>query len=198
MLSNVLDEETGELMEYRKLRKNPNYRLLYRNSYAKEIRRLEQGMSGLVEGTNTIFFIEKTAVPADRWKDVTYGRIVVDYRPDKTDTYHTIITVGGGRVNYPGDCGTTTVELTTVNLLLNSIFSKLNAKSMTIDIRYFYLNTLMDQSEYMHLKLRNFPNSVVQHYNLVENTIRVVYAYVEIKQGMYGLPQEGLIDQQLL
>ena len=37
MLSVVLDEYTGELMNYRKLMKNPKYRPLYRNSYAKEI-----------------------------------------------------------------------------------------------------------------------------------------------------------------
>ena len=35
MLSAVLDEDTGELVEYRKLMKNPKYRPLYRDSYAK-------------------------------------------------------------------------------------------------------------------------------------------------------------------
>ena len=79
-----------------------------------------------------MFFIEKTAVPADRWRDVTYGQIVVDYRPEKTDTYRTRLTVGGDRVNYPVDCGTPTVELNMVKLLLNSIVSTVNTKSMTI------------------------------------------------------------------
>ena len=37
MLSALLDKEMGELMEYRKLMKNPKYRRLYRDSYAKEI-----------------------------------------------------------------------------------------------------------------------------------------------------------------
>ena len=161
MLSDVLDKETGELVEYKKLRKNPKYRPLYRNSCAKEIGRLAQGMPGLVEETNTMFFIEETAVPTDRWKDVTYERIVVDYRPDKANPYCTRLTVGGGRVNYPGDCGTPTLELITVKLLLNSIVSTLNEKFITIDIKYFYLNTPMAQSEYMRLKLSNLPNIVV-------------------------------------
>ena len=39
---------------------------------------------------------------------------------------------------------------------------------------------------------------MVQHYNLEENTTRGGYVYVEIKQGVYGLPQAGLIAQQLL
>ena len=67
-------------MEYRNLMKNPKYSPLYQNYYVKEIGRLAQGMSGLVEGTNTVFFIEKKAFPAYRWRDVTYGRIGVDIR----------------------------------------------------------------------------------------------------------------------
>ena len=100
-------------------------------------------MPGLVEGTNTVLFIEKTTVPTDRWRDMMYGRIVVDYRPEKTNPYHTIITSGGDRVNYLGDCGTPTVDLTTAKLLLNSIVSTLYAKFMTIDIKDFYLHTPM-------------------------------------------------------
>ena len=52
MLSTVLDEDTGELMEYQKLIKKLKYHNLYRNSHAKEIGRLTHGMPGLVEGTN--------------------------------------------------------------------------------------------------------------------------------------------------
>ena len=75
-------------------------------------------------------------------------------------------------MNYPGDCGTPTVGLTTVKLLPNSIFSTLNAKSMTIDIKYFYLNTPMARSDYMHLKLSKLTESVVQQYNLEEKCTR--------------------------
>ena len=71
MLNSVLDTDTGELMEYRHIMKNPKYRNLYGNSYAKEIGRLAQGMPGQVTGTNTIFFINKKNVSADRWRDVT-------------------------------------------------------------------------------------------------------------------------------
>ena len=110
-----------------------------------------------------MFFIDKTAVPADRWRDVMYGRMMVYYRPDKTNTYRTRLTVGGGRVAYPGDCGTPTVELATVKLLLNITVSTLNAKFMTIDINDFYLNNPMARREYMTLKLRDLPESVVQH-----------------------------------
>ena len=61
VINAVLDKDTGELMEYRRLMKNPKYRPLYRNSYAKELGCLAQGMPGLADGTNTIFFIPTKA-----------------------------------------------------------------------------------------------------------------------------------------
>jgi len=198
MLNAVLDEDTGELMEYRAVMKNPKYRPLYAKSYSKELGRLAQGLPGLVDGTNTIFFIPKRDVPLERWRDVTYGRVVVNYRPEKADPYRTRLTVGGDRINYPGDCGTPTVDLLTVKLLLNSVISTAGAKFMTIDIKDFYLNTPMSRYEYMRLKLSDLPDDIVQHYNLADKVSPDGYVYVEIRRGMYGLPQAGLIAQQLL
>ena len=129
---------------------------------------------------------------------MTYGIGVVDYRPEKTYPYHTSLSVGIDRVNYPGYCITPIVDLTTVKILLNIIVSTLNAKFMTIDGKCFYLNTPMARSNYMRLKLRDVPDSVVQHYNLEVKAPWDGYVYVEIKQGMYRLPQAGLIAHQLL
>ena len=81
IINSVLNEETGELMEYRQVIKCPKYQKLYSKSYSKELGRITQGIHGVVNGTNTIFFIEKTDVPAERWKDATYGHVVVNYRP---------------------------------------------------------------------------------------------------------------------
>ena len=145
MLNAVLDEDTGELMEYCALMKNPKYSKLYGQSYAKELGRLAQGIPGKVTGTNTMFFINKSEVPVDLWRDITYGRVVVNYRPEKDDPYRTRLTVGGDRVNCPDDCGTPTADLLMVKLLLNSVVSTLNAKFMTINIKDFYLNTPMSR-----------------------------------------------------
>ena len=73
-----------------------------------------------------------------------------------------------------------------LKLLLNSIVSTLNAKFMTIDIKNFYLHTLMDRSKYMCLKLSDLPKSAVQHYNLAEKTTRDRYVDVDIKKGCMG------------
>ena len=66
MINAVLNEEKGELMEYRHIMKNSKYLHLYATSYRKELGRLAQGMPGKAEGTNTIFFIDKADVPAER------------------------------------------------------------------------------------------------------------------------------------
>ena len=110
-----------------------------------------------------MLFIDKTAVPANRWRDVTYEWIVMDYRPEKTDPYQNRLTVRGDRVNYPGYCGSPTLDLTTVKILINIIVSTLNTKFMKIDVKYFCLNTPMDQSEYMCLQLSNLSYRVVKH-----------------------------------
>jgi len=87
ILKAVLDKDTGELMEYHTLVKNPKYRKLYRQSYAKALGQLAEGIPGKVTGTNTMFFINKTKVPADCWRDIAYGCVVVNYRPKKDDPY---------------------------------------------------------------------------------------------------------------
>ena len=153
-------------MEYRHLIGNPKYRNLWQSSSGYKLGRLAQGMPGQVEGTSTIFFIKKKDVPAHRWRDITYGRIMVNFRLTKDDPNRTRLAMGRDRIVYPGDCGMPTVNLLTVKLHQNSTISTMNARYMTIDIKNFYLNTPMDRFEYMRLKLADLPNDVIKHENL--------------------------------
>ena len=102
----VLDGKTGELFEYRHLMKNDKYKEDWGHSFENEIGRLCQGMPGRNDGTNTMFFINKEEVPSDRRKDVTYGKINVNVRPQKEEVNRSRLTVGGDRINYEGDCST--------------------------------------------------------------------------------------------
>lgn len=105
---------------------------------------------------------------------------------------------GGDKVHYPGDAGTPTADLLTINLLLNSTVSTAGAKFMTLDIKDFYLNTPMDRYEYMRLRIADIPEDVIEHYQLRDKATPDGYVYCEIQKGMYGLPQAGIIAQQLL
>eukprot|EP00804_Cyclotella_cryptica_P028815 CCRYP_020140-RA/>CCRYP_020140-RA protein AED:0.25 eAED:0.25 QI:0/0/0/1/1/1/2/0/480 len=184
-------------MEYRHLVANPKYRDTWKNAYGKELGRLAQGLPGIVKGTDTIVFIQQTHVPQDRWKDVTYGRIVANFCPEKDNQYCICLTVGGNCINFPGDCGPPTADMITVKILLNSVISTVNAKFMTIDIKDFYLNTPMERPEYMRLKLSDIPSNIIELYHL-HDIAHNGYVFVLIQKGMYGLPQAGIIAQQLL
>eukprot|EP00804_Cyclotella_cryptica_P000450 CCRYP_019933-RA/>CCRYP_019933-RA protein AED:0.03 eAED:0.04 QI:0/0/0/1/0.4/0.16/6/0/1642 len=197
-LSAILDTDTGELLEYRHLIKNPKYCTIWKNAYGKELGRLAQGIPGTAKGTNTIVFLAYNEIPPQRRKDVTYGRIVANYRAEKEDPYRIRLTVGSNRITYPGDCGTPTADMLTTKILLNSVISTKGARFMTIDIKGFYLNTPMVRPEYMRLKLSSIPDHIIKLYKLDKLVTTDGYVYVLIQKGMYGLPQAGIIAQQLL
>ena len=69
---------------------------------------------------------------------------------------------------------------------------------MTIDIKNFYLNSLMKCFEYMRLKLSDLPEDFVERYNLEPKADKNRQIYVKIRRGMYGLSQAGLLAQQLI
>ena len=50
----------------------------------------------------------------------------------------------------------------------------------------------------MRIKITNIPEEVVEHYKLREIVTNDGYIYCEIRKGMYGLPQAGIIAQELL
>ncbi len=74
--------------------------------------------------------------------------------------------MGGNRINYPGDCGMSTVNMVTVKLHLNSVISTKSACYCTIDLKDFYLMTPMARPEYMRMKLKDLPAEFVELYNL--------------------------------
>jgi hypothetical protein len=106
--------------------------------------------------------------------------------------------VGGDGVHYPGNAGTPTTDLLTVKILINSIISPAGAKFMTMDIKDFYLNSLMARYKYMPLHIADMPEDVIEHYNLRDKATPDGYVYCEIQNGIYGLPQASIITQQLL
>eukprot|EP00804_Cyclotella_cryptica_P021900 CCRYP_000853-RA/>CCRYP_000853-RA protein AED:0.34 eAED:0.38 QI:0/0/0/1/0/0/5/0/390 len=173
MLNAVLNDETG-----------------------KELGRLVQGLPSIVKGTDTIVFIHKTNVPQDHWRDIIY-ECIANFCPKKEDPHQIRLTVGGNRINFPGDCGTPTADMITVKILLNRVISTKNSKFMTIDIKDFYLNTPMERPVFMQIKLSDIPNNIIDLYKL-RDIAHDVYVFVRIQKGMYGLPQAGIIAQQLL
>ena len=69
---------------------------------------------------------------------------------------------------------------------------------MTLDVKNFYLNTPMVRYEYVCIKIDDIPEEIIVEYNLREKVTSDGHVYVEIQKGMYGLPQAGILAQQLL
>jgi hypothetical protein len=198
MANSVLGEK-GKLLKYRHLIGNPKTKAVWAHSYGNEIGQLAQGMPGRNTGTNTILFIRPDQVPRDRMKDTTYGLVTCLVCPEKNDQLNrTRLVAGGDQVNYPGDAGMPTANLLTIKLFINSIISTQGARFMTMDIKDFYLNTSMARYKYMRLKISDMPNNVIEHYKLRDIVTPDGHIYCEIQKGMYGLPQAGIITQELL
>ena len=194
----VLDQETGKLLEYRQLLKHPRFRDIWNRSGADEFGRLAQGIKGRVKATDTIRFIHKHEVPADRFKDVTYIKFVCTIRTEKKDPYRTRATMGGNLINYPEDVGTPTANLLLVKIFLNSVISTKGARFANADIANFYLMTPLKRPEYAKIRLTDIPEEIIEEYNLREKATSDGWVYIKVIRGMYGLPQAGSLGHDLL
>ena len=194
----VMDAATGKMMNYRQLMQSPSHKEVWSRSSANEFGRLAQGVGGRIKGTNTITFIRKSDVPHDRRKDVTYGQFVCTIRPEKEEKHRTRFTVGGDRVNYPGEVATPTADMLVAKLLFNSIISTPKAKFMTMDISNFYLMTPLKRKEYIRMKISDIPEEIIIEYKLRDLVTDDGSIYIQANKGMYGLPQSGLLANELL
>jgi hypothetical protein len=198
ILNAVLNTNTGALMEMRHLRVNPEYKELWGMSYAIKLGCLAQGIPGVSKGTDTIVFIGQDDVPINQCKDVTYKHVCVNYRPEKANPNCTRPTVGKNCITYPGNWGTPTVDMVTVKNHLNSIVSTKGARYCTINLKDFYLNTSMARPEFMRMKLAELPKEFAQIYKLHDLANANGFGSIKTQKGMYGLPQAGILAQELL
>jgi hypothetical protein len=189
----AFNPDTGKIAEYREL-SQCSEGCIWQGSNCEEIGRLAQGF-GDVKGTNTIIFIPVSSVPKGR--KVTYLRVVSAMRPEKDKPYRVRWTVGGDKIDYPFDVSTKTADLTTTKLLLNSVVSTPNAQFLTADLKDFYLGTPMSRYEYMRVPIWMLPDAIIEQY-MLRPLFHNGYIYVEIRRGMYGLPQAGRIANDQL
>jgi hypothetical protein len=181
-------------MEYMAIMKDPRLQPLWTRGFGNECRRLFQGIQD-IHGTDTCFFIKLTNISKDI--KITYGKIVCDYKPHKKEKERVQLTVGGDRLDYSGDVATSMADITTFKILINSALYIEDAAMMMMDTKNYYLGTPLPRFEYMKILLSRFTEEIVQTYNL--NALAVDgWVYIEIRKGMYGLKQAGLLSNQLL
>ena len=82
--------------------------------------------------------------------------------------------------------------------LFNSAVSTRNAKFMTMGISIFYLMTPIKQPEYIRISIKDIPDEIINKYKLRDKAYKNGSVYIEANRGMYGLPQAGLLANDLL
>jgi hypothetical protein len=100
----------------------------------------------------------------------------------------------GDRLDYSGDVATSTEDITTFKILINSTLYTKDAAMMMMDIKSYYLGTPLPRFECMKMLLSRFPEEIIQ-YNLNDPAVDG-WVYIEIRKGMYGLKQAGLLTNQ--
>jgi hypothetical protein len=152
-----------------------------------------QHKTGVVS-TNTFFHIDYHDILAINGRK---SATVCEVRPEKDDPDITRITIGGNCICFSGDMGTNTASLELVKLLLDSILSCPGARFSSIDLKNFYLNTPMPGPEYVRIKMTDIPEEFIVEYKL-QGCNHDDWIYFKICQGCYGLPQAGILANNLL
>ena len=87
--------------------------------------------------------------------------MVCTFRPEKSDTKRTRITIAVQNIKWPGDVGTKTASLDLLNILLNIVLSRKGAKCVTFDIKNFYLQNPLGCQKYVRIKLADIPQEFI-------------------------------------
>ena len=92
-----------------------------------------------------------------KYRTVTYGRIVIYYREQKSDPNRVCITAGDNIIKYPIKLTSKTSDLTISKILSNSVLSTDGERIMCININNFYLCAPMDIYIYTQIPLKVLP-----------------------------------------
>jgi hypothetical protein len=189
----VVHPVTSKQMDYIAIMKDPGLQPLWKRGFGIEAGCLFHGNRD-IPGTETCLFVELTNIPKER--NITYDKIVCDYKPHKKEKERVRLTAGGNMLDYSGDAATFTDDITTFKILTNMTLSTEDAAMMMMDIKNYYVGTHLRRYEYMRVFLSRFPEEIVDKYNFEALTVDG-WVYVEIRKGMYGLKHAGLLANQL-
>ena len=105
-----------------------------------------------------------------------------EVRSCKYDPNRTRITVNGGHIYYSGDVATPTGSLDLVKLIINSVLYCPGAKFVCFDVKNFYLDTPLEESDYVWIKIIDIPQKSLDEYTLL-NFQHNGWIYFEIIRG---------------
>ena len=85
---------------------------------------------------------------------------------DQKKNNRNIFTVGGYRIDYPGEVATPTSDMLVAQILFNNVISKKRARFMIIDISNLYLMTQLKRPEYICIHVKDIPYEIIKETKL--------------------------------
>ena len=79
----------------------------------------------------------------------------------------------------PYDMSSPTGSLALVKLTINSVLSRKNVWFAAFDVKIFYLDTPMEEPEYVRVHLNDIPQEFIDEYKL-EDHVRFGWVYFEV------------------
>ena len=110
--------------------------------------------------------------------------MVADFRPQKPDPHRICITIGGSKIAVEYDVSTPTADLSTAKILINSTLSTPNAKSAGFDLMNMYLNTDLEDPEYVRIHISKIPKKFINMYNLLDFVTPDGWVFFKFRKGL--------------
>ena len=134
-----------------------------------------------------MIYIPHSEVPCN--KKVAYANMICDFKPTKLENYRVRLTVGGDVLDYFGDSSSPAASLIETKLLINSVISDSDkgAKFCTLDIKDYFLQSILEEPEYIRIHKIYFQPDICEKYNIESLVHTDDYVYCKLQRGMYGL-----------
>ena len=122
---------------------------------------------------------------------------------ENNKTYRVRGTIGGDKINYPGEVSAQTADMDAVKILLQAVLhdkyiGKLaHTEFITLDIKDYYLGAPLERAEYVRIHTKFIPEKTMIKYDL-KKYVHNEGVLFEVNKCMYGLPQAGRLSQQRL
>lgn len=155
----------------------------------------------LVDVTGTMRFIKPHEKPRDR--SAAYYNPQPEMKRDSAGILNQRRirgVIGGDQVDTsefdrPSYCA----DMPTIKILFNHVVSQINGLFMTLDIKDFFLGTMMKRKAYMRIHRKYFPPQSIIHFQLQDPSWwSHDCIYVEVSKTIYGLPEAGKLSQEKL
>ena len=104
------------------------------------------------------------------------------------------MTVCGDKLDYDGEPSSHAISFLNTKIFLNSAISDTSncATFSTVYIKNHYLQSSMKKNQYMTILLKYFTPEICSEYGIY-NIAHNSYINIEIKKGMYGLKEAGIL-----